>query len=329
MGQSIATDAYRATAAVDGIESQVEAALDWLRPELLKLAQAMLGGPLTPVVFFQLELQLVRLLREFGRLFLERLLNGQEGDGSLLPHDVIYEGQGYRRLGKKTRNAHVATLFGTICLWRFAYRFWEPWVKESCIFPLELQLGLIAGATPALADGIGRRMAEAGATQSRVLRQLQEEQGVSMGVKRLRKLVAAISAGMSEHRQAAQVEAVADGPANGRCQPRKSQARVGRGTRRNYPLRVSLPFLGSGHDRHGHGVRSGGEAAGDCVLGVPSRTGPGHDEPDADGLVDRGVPTMAGTAADPGLRGRLGRPGKQLLRRRAWRRCVIRGRASG
>ena len=208
MGQSIATDAYRATVGVDGIERQVEAALDWLRPELLKLAQAMLGGPLTPVVFFRLELQLVRLLREFGRFLLERLLNEREGDGTFLPHDVIYEGQGYRRLGKKTRNAHVATLFGTICLWRFAYRFGEPWVKESCIFPLELQLGLIAGATPALADVIGRRMAEAGATQSRVLRQLKAEQGVSMGVKRLRKLVAAISAGMSEHRQTAQVEAL-------------------------------------------------------------------------------------------------------------------------
>jgi hypothetical protein len=208
MDQSTATDGYQATAGVDRIESQVEAALDWLRPGLLTLAQAMRGGRLTPVVFLQFELQLVRLLREFGRLLLERLLNEQEGDESLLPHDVIYEGQGYRRLGKKTRNAHVATLFGTICLWRFAYRFWEPWVKESCIFPLELQLGLIAGATPALADVIGRRMAEAGATQSRVLRQLKEEQGVSMGVQRLRKLVAAISAGMSKHRQAAQVEAV-------------------------------------------------------------------------------------------------------------------------
>jgi hypothetical protein len=208
MGQSIGTEVSQATAEIGGIENQIEAALDWLRPELLKLAQALRGGPLTPVVFFQFELNLVRLLRDFGRLLLERLLNEQEGDGHLLPHDVMYAGQGYRRLGKKTRNAHVATLFGSICLWRFGYRFWEPWVKESSIFPLELQLGLIAGATPALADVIGRRMAEAGATQQRVLRQLQEEQGVSMGVKRLRKLVAALSTGMSEHRQAAQVEAL-------------------------------------------------------------------------------------------------------------------------
>jgi hypothetical protein len=208
MGQCTATDAGRATAAVDGIESQVEAALDWLRPELLKLARVLRSGPLTPVVFVQLEWQLVRLLREFGRLFLERCLNGLEGDGRLLPHDVIYEGQGYRRLGKKTRNAYVATLFGTICLWRFAYRFWDPLIKESCIFPLELQLGLIEGATPALAGWIGQRMAEAGATQSRVLAHLRDEHGVSMGVKRLRDLVRALGQGMEEHRQAAQVDAL-------------------------------------------------------------------------------------------------------------------------
>ena len=206
MGQFIATDACRSTAAVGSVEEQVEKAWDWLRPRLVETARAIREGPLTPRVFLQLELGLVVLLREFGRVVLEMLLNGREGDGSSLPHDVLYQGQGYRRLGKKTRNAHVATLFGTICLWRFAYRFWEPLVQESCIFPLELQLGLIEGTTPALAEYIGRRMAEAGATQNRVLRQLREEHGVSMGVKRLRKLVGTLSEGLAEHRQAAQVE---------------------------------------------------------------------------------------------------------------------------
>jgi hypothetical protein len=156
----------------------------------------------------QFELSLFILLRKFGRLFLELLLNSFEGDGTSLPHDVTYLGQGYRRLNKKTRNAHVATLFGTICLWRFPYRFWHAFVQESCIFPLEMHLGLVEGATPALADYIARRMAEAGATQNRVLAQLKEEHGVSMGAGRLRDLVAAISAGMSEHRQEAQVEAL-------------------------------------------------------------------------------------------------------------------------
>lgn len=208
MRQCIATDRSEATPAGNEVEVWVEAVLDWLRPQLVKLARTVVDRQPTPAGFSQFELELVGLLRECGRLFLERLLNGLEGDGSRLPHDVLYEGQGYRRLGKKTRNAHVATLFGIVCLWRFAYRFWEPSVREACIFPLELQTGLIAGATPALANWIGRRMAEAGATQNRVLQQLQEEHGVSIGVKRLRKLVSALGAGMSEQRQSAQVEAL-------------------------------------------------------------------------------------------------------------------------
>jgi len=208
MGQSITREADRATAALDSVERQVDSAWESLRPRLVELGRALQEQRLAPAVFLHLELQLFGLLREFGRVLLERLLNGLEGDGRSLPHDVIFEGQGYRRLGKKTRNAHVATLFGTICLWRFGYRFWEPHIKESCIFPLERQLGLIEGATPALADYVGRRMAEAGATQRRVLQELREERGVSLGVKRLRKLVAALSDGLAQQRQPAQVEAL-------------------------------------------------------------------------------------------------------------------------
>ena len=159
-------------------------------------------------MLFHFELIVFTLLREFGRVLLEKLFNSLEGDGSELPHDVMFSGQGYRRLGKKTRNQHVATLFGKVCLWRFPYRFWERGVNEPCIFPLELQFGLVQGVTPALADLIGRRMAEAGATQKRVLQQLREEHAVSMGVKRLRKLVAALAEGLSEYREASQVEAL-------------------------------------------------------------------------------------------------------------------------
>lgn len=207
MSQSIATDANWATSDQE-IERNVDEALTWLRPRLIDLTRTLRAGPLTPTMFCQFERTLVQLLLGFGRLVLELMLNGLEGDGHSLPHDVIYRGQGYRRLGKKTRNAHVATLFGTICLWRFGYRFWEPLIKESCIFPLELQLGLVEGVTPALAEHIGRRLAEAGATQNRVLRELKDEHEVSLGIKRLRKLLMALSEDLSENRQAAQVEAL-------------------------------------------------------------------------------------------------------------------------
>jgi hypothetical protein len=230
MSQSIATDAYRTTAASREIENQVGEALAWLRPRLIELVETMHGGAMTPSVFLAFERALFQLLLGFGRVLLGRVLNGLEGDGSQLPHDVMYLGEGYRRLGGKSRNAHVATLFGTVVLWRFAYRFWEPLVREACVFPLELKLGLIEGATPALADYLGQKLAEAGATQSRVLRNLKREHQVSMGVKRLRKLLAALHENLSEHRQSTQVETLLEAlkTANAGRGPRKPVLAVGR-----------------------------------------------------------------------------------------------------
>ncbi|MBM4001237.1 MAG: hypothetical protein FJ297_17170 [Planctomycetes bacterium] len=132
----------------------------------------LMAENLTPSGFCRSERALWILLRAFERPFLERLLSAREGDGRFLPHDVVYQGQGYRRPETKARNAHVATHFGTIRLWRFGCRFWDRPVKEACIFPLERRLGLRAGVTPALGDCLGRCLAEAGATRNRVLRQM-------------------------------------------------------------------------------------------------------------------------------------------------------------
>jgi hypothetical protein len=206
MAQSTAMDTASAIRRFDA-QDIVDGAFATVRPRLIEIVES-LRGPVVPAMLFHLEWMVFTGLREFGRVLLETLFNRLEGDGSELPHDVMLSGQGYRRLGKKTRNDHVATLFGKVCLWRFPYRIWERDVNEPCLFPLELQLGLVQGVTPALADLIGRRMAEAGATQNRVLKQLRNEQGVSMGVKRLRKLVAALDEGLSLYREACQVEAL-------------------------------------------------------------------------------------------------------------------------
>jgi hypothetical protein len=228
MAQSTAMDAASATGRFDA-EKIVDGAFAIVRPQLIEIVES-LRGPITPAILFHFELIVFTLLREFGRLLLETLFNSVEGDGSELPHDVIFSGQGYRRLRKKTRNQHVATLFGKVCLWRFPYRFWERGSAEPCIFPLELQLGLVQGVTPALADLIGRRMAETGATQNRVLQQLREEHSVSMGVKRLRKLVAALAEGLSEYREASQVEVLLKAlqEADFSCGNRKPVIAVGR-----------------------------------------------------------------------------------------------------
>lgn len=176
-----------------------------LRPKLVSLVASFLAAPVTPASFFSFELGLVMLVREFGRLLLQATANALEPTlPDRLPRDLWCDCRIHRRRNEKTRNPSVATWFGTITLWRRGYRDADR--LERAIFPLERLLGLHEGVTPALADWIGRAMAQAGATQSRVLRALREEHGVAMGVKRLRALVQGLSRGLAEFREANQVD---------------------------------------------------------------------------------------------------------------------------
>jgi hypothetical protein len=118
-----------------------------------------------------------------------------------LPDHVEQAGNRYRRLNQKTPNREVATLFGKITLDRHGYRYVERDVAEPTIFPLELQLGLVQGATPALAGEAARCLAETGATQQTVLARLRERHGVEWGVKKLRAVTAGVAASMEEHRR--------------------------------------------------------------------------------------------------------------------------------
>lgn len=206
MRQFIAKDAVSTIEFRAEVERQVDGLLAWLRPQLVHLALGLRAGPLFPAMFCAWELQVLGVLREFGRRLLEATLGSLENEHSAVER-LSYEGAVYRRLRRRTPNAFVATLFGTIRLWRFPYRPRDA-AGEPCVFPLELSLGLLCGATPALADLIGRQMAEAGATQNRVREFLWQEHSVRLGVKRLRLLVESLSAGLAEHRQAAQVEAL-------------------------------------------------------------------------------------------------------------------------
>lgn len=188
-------------------EKLVDTALMNVRPRLVRAVQLFLASPISPTTFFTLEIALLGLTRDIGRLLVELVINALEPENAReLRKDLWFQCGGYRRRNQKTRSSGVATLFGNVTLWRRGYHCWET--SEGSIFPLEMLLGLNHGATPALVDWLGRKMAEAGATQQRVLQQLRAELGVSMGVKRLRACVDQLSAAMSELRQAHQVEAL-------------------------------------------------------------------------------------------------------------------------
>jgi hypothetical protein len=166
------------------------------------------SGP-SPAAALEFERALAELGREVAREVVEVVYNSlepDEADGQ--PAHVRHEAGEYRRLNAKTPNRHVATLFGTITLWRRGYRYGERGVSEPTIFPLEMQLGLVAGATPALACEAVHAMAEAGASQQTVLAMLKARHGVEMGVKRLRAVTEQVAVAMTPHRREQQVQQV-------------------------------------------------------------------------------------------------------------------------
>lgn len=155
------------------------------------------------------EQALAEKTREVGRAAVELAYNRLEPDEPQeLPAYLQHEAGEYRRLNRQTPNREVATLFGKITLWRHGYRYVQRDVSEPTIFPLEIQLGLVEGATPALAGVAAKALAEAGATQEAALARLREQHGVVWGVKKLRAVAENVSAGMERFRRQYQVQQV-------------------------------------------------------------------------------------------------------------------------
>lgn len=158
-----------------------------------------------------LEQELAAQTRELARAAVEFAYNQLEADEPrALPPHVQHEAGQYRRLNHKTPNREVATLFGKITLWRHGYRYVQRDVAEPTIFPLEISLGLVEGATPALASAVAKGLAEAGATQEVVLARLRTQHGVEWGVKKLRAVAENLSVGMDRFRREHQAKRAVD-----------------------------------------------------------------------------------------------------------------------
>jgi hypothetical protein len=156
----------------------------------------------------EFERELAREVREVGRAAAEFAYNKIEPEEpQALPHYLHYEAGQYRRLNHKTPHRDVATPFGKVTLWRHGYRYIERDTAEPTIFPLEIQMGLVEGATPLLACIAAKALAEAGATQQVALARLQEEHAVQWGIKKLRAVAENVSAGMERFRREHQARA--------------------------------------------------------------------------------------------------------------------------
>jgi hypothetical protein len=181
---------------------------DALQPALDRIRQAVAafrGQPTSPAATAAFENALQQQAQELGRAVLQWAYNHLEPDAApALPRHLRFRGSRFARLARKTPQ-EVSTLFGKITLRRLGYRA-APEAGEPVLFPLCQALGLVHGATPALAERAARYQAEAGATQGRTLQRLRQEHGVAWGVKKLRQVTAAIAAALEEHRTQTQAE---------------------------------------------------------------------------------------------------------------------------
>lgn len=189
------------------IQEELQPILEQMGPAITATVMTFLTRPISPQSTFELEKDLEQRLREIGRQILEMVLNRLEPeDPERLPTGFAYQQQEYSRKQEKSNNrGGVGTCFGTINLRRFLC---EPLQEaredgQRSFAPLELQLGIVAGnATPALAERVA--FLAVGHTQQEVLRRLAKDHGVAWSVEVLRKVTAAVSAGMAEHLHQAQ-----------------------------------------------------------------------------------------------------------------------------
>jgi hypothetical protein len=181
---------------------------DAIAPVLEEYLQVLLdfrGKPVTPQAMFALESQIKAKSRELNRVALEWTVNhlepSQVGD---LPAHVEFDCELHTRLNRRTPH-DISTMFGEIRVLRMGYR---PTAKTGgpTIFPLEQHLGIMAGATPALAERAAYYQAEAGATQGRTLERLKHEHNLAWGVKKLREVVGRVAGAMRIERHDVQVE---------------------------------------------------------------------------------------------------------------------------
>jgi hypothetical protein len=189
-------------------ESPPETSLDdALAPALQRLRQSLqtfANQLVTPQSAFDLEQQVQAQVRELGRVGVEWACNHVEpNETDALPKHVEFEASLYTRVPRKTPQ-NVSTLFGEIRLRRAGYRP-TPKTGDATIFPLAMQLGIVSGATPALAECAARYQAEAGATQRRTLQRLKSEHGLAWGAKKLREVTNRVAAAMTEQRHEVQV----------------------------------------------------------------------------------------------------------------------------
>lgn len=182
-------------------ETQAGDVFDRLRQRVQKRWQEFCHGPVTPLSSYEWEKDLKALFDEAGRELLEEEYNRlQPEDKKQAAPRLRYHKETYR-INKRTK-ATIATSFGPIRLWSWLYLNEEA--GEPGLHPLHVQLGIVAGVTPLLAD----RSAHWAVThsQAEVRQLLFAEHGLRWSNDRLRRVLREFRRGVEGFRTAVQAE---------------------------------------------------------------------------------------------------------------------------
>lgn len=170
--------------------------------DFVNLLATFRSQPVTPATTYNFECQLQQALRHLGRDLCAWTFNHLEPDDpQQLPARLDYDGERYRRRQRSPNN--IATLFGTVPLHRYLYEDLEP--GNPCLFPLEKQLGIVAGAaTPALAERAAWWLAQC--PQSGTLSALAHDHDIHWSKETLRLVSANVAEGLEQWRPEAQID---------------------------------------------------------------------------------------------------------------------------
>jgi hypothetical protein len=192
------TETTGAPVATPPLRDVTAAALDRVQ----QLVDAYRAGPITAARTAQFEEDLRSATRSLALAVTAWTHQQLEPAPAACALHVRHEGTTYHRLQQKTPQT-VSTLFGEYTLYRLGYRAPRS-AGVPVLFPLVQALGIVHGATPALAARAARYQAEAGATQQQTLLRLRQEHDVCLGVQRLRLLCQHVADALAPHRQAVQ-----------------------------------------------------------------------------------------------------------------------------
>jgi hypothetical protein len=157
---------------------------DRLRQRVQEYQHKFHARSATPPSCYDFEKELKTALDEAGRELMEEALGCLESaDKKQAAPRVRYHKETFR-INKRTK-ATIATSFGPITLWSFLYLNEEA--GEPGLHPLHVQLGIVAGASPVLAERVGRWAVDH--TQSEVRRLLAGEHGLCWSNDHLRRVL--------------------------------------------------------------------------------------------------------------------------------------------